>query len=138
MKFKINLETWNLAAIWTLVCTWKLQWTFFFISAVISCQQLITVDENENLHRKLKFGTSIDFSIYMNLPLKFFFHISCHQLSTARNSWLKLISVDENWNQPRELKFVTHINFSVQMIISVDFLYHLAMAENILSQWKST
>ena len=68
-----------------------------------------------------KFGTHINFSVHMKLPVSFF-HIICHQLSTAVNNCQQLITVDENEVQPRELKFSININFSVHMKISVNFL----------------
>ena len=52
-------------------------------SAVKSCQQLITVDENENLPRNLKFGISINFSVYRQIPVELF----SYQLSSAVNSY---------------------------------------------------
>ena len=58
---------------------------YFFVTAVITCQQLITAvkaDENENQPGGLKFGTSINFSMYIKITV-YFFHINCHQLSTA-------------------------------------------------------
>ena len=42
------------------------------LSAINSCQQLITVDENENQPRELKFGTHIIFSVQMKNPIIFF------------------------------------------------------------------
>ena len=64
-----------------------------------------------------------------------FFHISCHQLSTALKSWWRLIKVDENQNQPRELKFGISIHFSVYIKIPVDFFsYQLSLAVN--SWWQ--
>ena len=51
----------------------------FFLTAVISCQQLIAAvktDGNENQHRELKFVISINFSVYIRMPVHFF-HISC-------------------------------------------------------------
>ena len=76
----------------------NIQVNLFFISAVIRCQQLITVDEKENQPRELKFGTHIIFSVQMKNPIIFFFIlvvISCQGLKT----------VDENENKPGELKF---------------------------------
>ena len=58
---------------------------FFFISAVISCQQLMTVDDNVNQPRELKFGTGNNFSVNIKLSVEFF-HISCQQLMTTDNS----------------------------------------------------
>ena len=69
------------------------------MTAVISCQQpstadenenlLLTTDENENQAIELKFGTSINISVYIQIPVKFFFIsavISCQQPSTADDS----------------------------------------------------
>ena len=78
-----------------------------------------------------------------------FIHISCHQLSTAVNSWWQLIKVDEIENQPRELKFGMHITLSVYTKIPLEFCsYQLASAVNSWGQlmtadnswwkWKST
>ena len=40
-------------------------------SAVNSCQKMMTADENKNQPRELKFGTCINFSVYMNIPHKY-------------------------------------------------------------------
>ena len=74
----------------------------FFVTAVISCQKLLTADKNENQPRVLKFGTPINFSAYMKITVNFFF-------ISAVNSWRQLIKVDENENQLRELKSGIHI-----------------------------
>ena len=63
----------------------------FFVTAVISCQQLITAvkaDKIENPPREVKFGMCIYFSVYMKIPINFSMSavISCKQLSTADNS----------------------------------------------------
>ena len=64
-----------------------------------------------------------------------FIHISCHQLSTAVNSWWQLIKVDEIKNQPREPKFGMYITLSVYIKISVTFFsFQLSSAVN--SWWK--
>ena len=81
----------------------------------------MTADKNENESRELKFGKSIKFSVYIKIPVDFF-PLSCHQPSTAVNSWLKVLTADKNKNQPRELKFGTLINFTVYMNIPVNFL----------------
>ena len=86
-------------------------------SAVNSWWQLIKVDENENEPRELKFGTDINFSMYIKIPVKFL----SYQLSSAVNSWLQVVTADENENQPRQLKLGTHVNFSVHMKIPVIF-----------------
>ena len=72
---------------------------FFFIS----CQQLLTADDNwlknENQASELKFGTSINFSVYIKIPDNFFlFHLSSavnsrQQLMTAVDSWWKWESI---------------------------------------------
>ena len=62
----------------------------------------MTVDENENHPRELKFCTSINLSVYIKIQVNLFFIsavVSYQQLSTADDS--------------------THINFSVQMKIPV-------------------
>ena len=80
-------------------------------------EKLIIVDENENQPRELKFRTGINFSVYIEILVKFF----PYQLLTAINSWLQVVAADEYENQPRELKFGTHINFSVHMKITAKF-----------------
>ena len=62
---------------------------------------MLTADENKNQPRESKFGTHINFSVQMKIPVIFFILvvISCQQLKT----------VDENENQTRELKFGAHI-----------------------------
>ena len=55
------------------------------LSAINSCQQPITVDENENQPRESQFGTHTNFTVQMKIP-DIFFQISCHQLPTAVNS----------------------------------------------------
>ena len=136
MKIKINLESWNLAKISPIECTWKFQSNFIHIScyqlstAVNSWWQLITVDENWNQLRELKFGTSIKIRLYIKISVEFF----SYQLSSAVNSGQQLITVDENENQPRKLKFGTSINFSVYMQIPVElFSYQLSSAVNSYS-----
>ena len=64
---------------------------------------MLTADENKKQPREPKFGTHINFSVHIKVPVKFFFHSSCHQLRT----------VDENENQPREPKFDTSITLRV-------------------------
>ena len=56
----------------------------------------MTADENENQARELRFGTSINFIVYIKIPIGFF----SYQLSSAVNSCQQLIKVDEIKNQP--------------------------------------
>ena len=51
----------------------------FFISAVMSCQQLITAAETENQSSELKFCLNVNFSVHMKIPVNFF----SYQLSLA-------------------------------------------------------
>ena len=44
----------------------------FFISGVMSCQQLITAAENENQSSELKFCLNVNFSVHMKSPVNFF------------------------------------------------------------------
>ena len=76
------------------------------MTAVISCQKLLTADENENQPRELKFATSINFSVNIKIPVKFY----SYQLSSAVNSCQKLLTTDENENESRERKFGTGIS----------------------------
>ena len=96
MKIKINLESWNLAKISPIECTWKFQSNFIHISchqlstAVNSWWQLIKVDEIKNQPREPKFGMYITLSVYIKISVNFFFisaFISCQQLMKAANSW---------------------------------------------------
>ena len=65
----------------------------------------------------------------MKIPVNFFFHISCHQLSTTIKHWWQLIIGHEN--QPRELKFGAHIILRVYIKLIVQlFLYQLSTALN--------
>ena len=48
------------------------------------CQQLITVDENENQPREMKFGTQVTFSVYIKIPVEKV-RISFHRVY---ESWL--------------------------------------------------
>ena len=43
----------------------------------------MTADENENQARELKFGTRINFSVYIKIPVNFF----SYKMSSAVNSW---------------------------------------------------
>ena len=84
IKMKISLKSWNLAHISTLVCIWKFQLNFSpyqLSSAVNSCQQLKTIDENENQPRELKFGTDITWRLCIQHPAQHFLY----QLSSAIN-----------------------------------------------------
>ena len=74
------------------------------ISAVIGCQQLITVDENEMQHRRLKFGTRINFRAHVQIPGNFFSY------------------------QPKELKFGTHITFGVKLKCNFNHLSQSSQA----------
>ena len=40
-------------------------------AAVTSCKQLITVNENKNQPRELKFGVCINFSVHMKILVQF-------------------------------------------------------------------
>ena len=91
MKMEISLESLNLAQVSTSVCT-KNSSHFFFISAVISCQELITVDENGNQPRELKLGTHITLTVCIKHPAQHF----VYQLSLAINSCQQLSKTDEN------------------------------------------
>ena len=101
MKMKINLESWNLAQVSALPGRWRShkkkfvtaviscqqlskavdnlvqtsllgsRWKFYLILFRNRCHQLSTADENENQPRELKFGTSVNFSVYINIPVKF-------------------------------------------------------------------
>ena len=64
----------------------KISIEFFFLTAVISCQQLLKDDENKNQPRELKFGKDITNPVYTKILVNFFFHISCYQLSLDVNS----------------------------------------------------
>ena len=77
----------------------------------------MTFNENENQARELKFGTSINFSVYIQISVKYF----SYQLSSAVNSRQQLITFDESENQVREQKFGTSINFSLYIKIPVEF-----------------
>ena len=146
---KIKLESWNSAQVSTCVYM-KIPVNFFYISchqlstAVNSWWQLLTADENENQARELKFGTSINFSVYIKIPVEFF----SYQLSLAVNSWWQLITDDENEKHPKELIFGISLHFSLYMKIPVDFFSYqllsdvdsckqLVTAESIWSQQKS-
>ena len=61
---------------------------FYVLFPLNSGGQLLTVGENENHPRELKFGISINFSVYIKIPAKFF---SC-QLSSAVNSRQQLMT----------------------------------------------
>ena len=68
------------------------------MTAVKSCQKLLTADKNEDQPRKLKFGMHINFSVYMRILVIFFISavISCQLCQ-------QLITIDENENQSKEL-----------------------------------
>ena len=88
---KINLESWNLAQVSYLKGRWKSHSIFLCDSchqlskAVNSCWQLI---KNENQPRELKFGTPINFRVYMKILVKFF----SYQPSSAVSSFQQLLS----------------------------------------------
>ena len=58
------------------------------VTAVVSCQKLLTADKNENQTKELKLGTVIRFRGYMKIPLNFFVTAvnSSQNLSTAVDS----------------------------------------------------
>ena len=102
---------------------------FFFISAVISYQQLMAAD-NCWWKWKSRFGTNINLLCKWKFQLSFF-HISCHQLSTAKNS-------RQNENHPKELKFGAHISLRVCIKHPAhNFLYQLSSAINSCQQLKT-
>ena len=91
----------------------------------------MTADKNENQPRELKFGTSMNFNVYINIQVNFL----SYKLSSDVNSWWQLITVNKNENQPRELKFGSCINFSVYINILVKFFsYELSSAVNSCRQ----
>ena len=110
-----------------LVCTVYLNIQDKFLSyqlssAVNSCQQLITVNENENQPRELKFGKSINFSVYINIPVIFFFilaFLSCQQQSSRFDSCWQLIWKNFNWNFLVQTKVYTCAEFQLSRLISI-------------------
>ena len=132
MKTKINLESWNLAKISPIECTWKFQSNFTHISchqlstAVNSWWQLIKVDEIRNLLREPKFSMYIILSVYIKISVIFFSFL----LSSPVNSWWKLLTVDEYENQSRKLKFGTYITLSMYMKIPVNFFSVIHFCKN--------
>ena len=112
MKIPLNFLVWELS------------------SAVKSCQQLLTADKILNHPRELKFGTPINFSVYMRIPLNFF----VWQLSSAVKSCQELLTANKDENQPGELKFGTPINFSVYMKIPVNFFCVRPWSDTYISE----
>ena len=125
MKMKVNLEM-KFGTHITFRLWMKITFNFFFITAVISCQQLsTTVNSCQQL------STSVDswwkwkstyrakiWHIYnfegVNKNCIYFFS---WQLSSAANSCWQLMAADDNENQPRDLKFGSYITFRVWMEI---------------------
>ena len=129
MKFK--LESWNLAQVSTLVCTQKFQSNFFHISchqlstAVNSWWQLITVDENENQLRELKFGTSINIRLYIKIPVELF----SYQLSSAVNSYsVKPILAELSKN--------TQLIWVELSLAWSGFIYAIKFSSTVISCWQ--
>ena len=73
----------------------------FFVTSVISCQQLLTTDDTEDHPRDLK-------GMYENSISVFLLQV----LSAVYRCW-QLMSADDNQNQPREMKFGSYINIGV-------------------------
>ena len=77
----------------------KIPFKFFFVTAVISCQQLLTDDKNASQSRDMKFGTHINYNVHIKILVEFF----SHQLSSVVKSCQQLLTADKNEKRPREL-----------------------------------
>ena len=104
-----------------------------FVIAVISCQQLLTADKNENQPAELKFGTSTTFRVLKKNLFDFFLN-DCCQLSTTNNNWWQLMKMKINL----EIYNLAHISplgcwrkFSLNLVHN---FYQLLTAVNNLWQ----